>query len=179
MAGGYNNLSPSQNWQSLGGGGLAGYNNQGGAGTPVARDTMDSLRIGIGRVPSAEYPDGYLGTIRSRRDDRLLDSIKSRVNQKAYQRGVHKGERIEPSMYYWPEQVHPMMGIERQFKAQAIVNPINGAVTYQSMRSAPQVNLTPAPHLVNDGKANTQADQPGQIDARRRDMMAYLKPAWS
>jgi hypothetical protein len=39
--------------------------------------------------------------------------------------------------------------------------------------------LTPAPHLVNDGKANTQADQPGQIDARRRQMMAYLKPAWS
>jgi hypothetical protein len=56
MAGGYNNFSPSQNWQSLGGGGLAGYNNQGGAGTPVARDTMDSLRIGVGRVPSAEYP---------------------------------------------------------------------------------------------------------------------------
>jgi hypothetical protein len=77
MAGGYNNFSPSQNWQSLGGGGLAGYNNQGGAGTPVARDTMDSLRIGVGRVPSAEYPDGYLGTIRSRRDDRLLDSIKN------------------------------------------------------------------------------------------------------
>jgi hypothetical protein len=176
MAGGVNNFSPSQNWQSLGGGGFNGYNNQGGAGTPVARDTLDSLRIGVGRVPSAEYPDGYLGTIRSRRDDRLLDSIKSRVNQKAYQRGVHKGERIEPSMYYWPEQVHPMMGIERQMKARQVN--INGAVVYQSVRSAPQTQLTPAPHLVNDGKANTQSDQPGTIDARRRDMMAYLKPAW-
>ena len=56
MAGSVNNFSPSQNWQSLGGGGLNGYNNQGGAGTPVARDTMDSLRIGVGRIPSAEYP---------------------------------------------------------------------------------------------------------------------------
>jgi hypothetical protein len=176
VAGSTNNFSASQNWQSLGGGGLNGYNNQGGAGTPVARDTMDSLRIGIGRVPSAEYPDGYLGTIRSRRDDRLLDSIKSRVNQKAYQRGVHKGERIEPSMYYWPEQVHPMMGIERQMKAQRVN--INGAVVYQSERSAPQTSLTPAPHLVNDGKANTQANQPGTIDERRKAMMAYLKPAW-
>ena len=177
MAGANNNFSPSQNWQSLGGGGLNGYNNQGGAGTPVARDTMDSLRIGVGRVPSAEYPDGYLGTIRSRRDDRLLDSIKNRVNQKAYQRGVHKGERIEPSMYYWPEQVNPMMGIERQMKATQVN--INGGVVYQSVRSAPETSLTPAPHLVNDGKANTQANQPGTIDERRKAMMAYLKPAWS
>ena len=176
MAGGVNNYSASQNWQSLGGGGFNGYNNQGGAGTPVARDTMDSLRIGVGRVPSAEYPDGYLGTIRSRRDDRLLDSIKNRVNQKAYQRGVHKGERIEPSMYYWPAEFQPMMGIERQMKAQRVN--INGAVVYQAERSAPESSLTPAPHLVNDGKANTQADQPGQIDERRKAMMAYLKPAW-
>ena len=177
MAGSTNNFSASQNWQSLGGGGLNGYNNQGGAGTPVARDTLDSLRIGVGRVPSAEYPDGYLGTIRSRRDDRLLDSIKNRVNQKAYQRGVHKGERIEPSMYYWPEQVNPMMGIERQMKATQVN--INGGVVYQSVRSAPKTSLTPAPHLVNDGKANTQANQPGTIDERRKAMMAYLKPAWS
>jgi hypothetical protein len=176
MPGSTNNFSASQNWQSLGGGGLNGYNNQGGAGTPVARDTLDSLRIGVGRVPSAEYPDGYLGTIRSRRDDRLLDSIKNRVNQKAYQRGVHKGERIEPSMYYWPEQVHPMMGIERQMKARQVN--INGGVVYQSERNAPQISLTPAPHLVNDGKANTQANQPGTIDERRKAMMAYLKPAW-
>ena len=177
MAGGVNNLSASQNWQSLGGGGLYGYNNQGGAGTPIARDAMDSSRMGVGRIPSAEYPDGYLGTMRSRRDDRLLDSVKNRVNQKAYQRGVHKGERIEPSMYYWPEQIHPMTGIERQMKAK-LVN-INGAMVYRSERSAPQTQLTPAPHLVNDGKANTVADQPGEINARRQAMLAYLRPAWS
>jgi len=69
------------------------------------------------------------------------------------------------------------MGIERQMKAQQVN--INGGVVYQSVRSAPEVSLTPAPHLVNDGKANTQADQPGQIDARRKAMMAYLKPVWS
>jgi hypothetical protein len=177
MPSGNNNFSASQNWQSLGGGGFAGYNNQGGAGTPVAHDTMDALRIGVGRVPSAEYPDGYLGTIRSRRDDRLLDSIKNRVNQKAYQRGVHKGERIEPSMYYWPQGITDMSGIERQMKASLVNN--NGAVTYMTPRNAPQVQLTPAPHLVNDGKSNLRADEPGQIDQRRKAMMAYLRPAWS
>jgi hypothetical protein len=174
---GSSNFSPSQNWQSLGAGGVYGYNNQGGSGTSVARDSMDASRIGVGRVPSAEYPDGYLGTIRSRRDDRLLDSIKSRVNQKAYQRGVHKGERIEPSMYYWPEGVNPMMGIQRQMAA--VIDTSSGATVYRSLRNAPQTHLTPAPHLVNDGKSNIQANEPGQIDARRQAMLAYLRPAWS
>lgn len=174
MAGGYNNLSPQQNWQSIGGSGFYGYNNQGGAGIPVARDEMDASRIGIGRVPTAEYPDGYLGTIRSRRDDRLLDSIKSRVNQKAYQRGVHKGERIEPSMYYWPEGFDPMMSIGRQMKAQ--VDATSGATVYRTVRFAPQTQLAPAPHLVNDGKANTIANEPAQIDARRQAMLGYLRP---
>ena len=177
MAGAVNNFSPQQNWQSLGGNGLYGYNNQGGAGTPVARDEMDASRIGVGRVPSAEYPDGYLGTIRSRRDDRLLDSIKSRVNQKAYQRGVHKGERIEPSMYFWPEGINDMSGIQRQMAS--IVDQSNGVTVFRSVRNAPQVQLTPAPHLVNDGKSNTIANEPGEINARRQAMLAYLRPAWS
>jgi hypothetical protein len=176
MPTGANNFSASQNWQSLGGGGLAGYNNQGGAGTPVARDTLDATRIGVGRVPSAEYPDGYLGTIRSRRDDRLLDSVKSRVNQKAYQRGVHKGERIEPSMYFWPQEFNSDMGIMRQMRAQA--DSSSGATVYRAPRFAPQTHLTPAPHLVNDGKSNLVSDAPGEIDVRRQNMMAYLKPAW-
>lgn len=172
MPSGANNFSPQQNWQSIGGNGFFGYNNQGGAGIPVARDTLDSLRIGVGQVPSAEYPDGYLGTIRSRRDDRLLDSIKSRVNQKAYQRGVHKGERIEPSMYFWPEGMDPMMGIQRQMKAQ-----VDGNVM-RVPRWAPQTQLAPAPHLVNDGKANTLANEPVQIDQRRQAMLAYLRPTF-
>ena len=176
MAGGFNNFSPQQNWQSIGGNGFYGYNNQGGAGIPVARDEMDASRIGVGRVPTAEYPDGYLGTIRSRRDDRLLDSIKSRVNQKAYQRGVHKGERIEPPMYYWPQGFGPMMNIERQMKM--VVDDSNGATVYRTARFAPQTQLAPAPHLVNDGKANTLANEPVQIDARRQAMLAYLRPVY-
>jgi len=173
---GSNNLSANQNWQSLGAGGFYGYNNQSGAGTPIAHDNMDALRLGVGRVPSAEYPDGYLGTIRSRRDDRLLDSIKNRVNQKAYQRGVHKGERIEPSLYYWPQEFTPDMGLRRQMMAKADAS--KGALVYRAARFSPQTQLTPAPHLVNDGKSNMVSDAPGQIDVRRQNMLAYLKPAW-
>jgi hypothetical protein len=176
MAGGTSNFSPSQNWQSLGAGGLNGYNNQGGSGTPIARSDLVAIRIGTGRVPSAEYPDGYLGTIRSRRDDRLLDSIKNRVNQKAYQRGVHKGERIEPSSYFWAPEFGAEDGLKRQMKAKQVS--INGVTLYRIPRAAPDIRLTPAPHLVNDGKTNMRAGEPGTINMRRADQLNYLKPVW-
>lgn len=171
---GANSFAPNQNWQSLGGNGYWGYNNLGGQGTSVARSDLDAIRIGTGRVPSAEYPDGYLGTIRSRRDDRLLDSIKSKVGQKSYQRGVHKGERVDASSYYWSPEFHDRMGLERQMRAK--FDPETG--TYRSLRQSPQWQLTPAPHLVNDGKANMVSDSPGTINVRRADQLAYLKPVW-
>lgn len=174
MPGDYNSFAASQNWQSLGGNGFYGYNNQGGSGTPVARSDLDAVRIGTGRVPSAEYPDGYLGTIRSRRDDRLLDSIKSKVGQKAYQRGVHKGERIEPSMYYWTPEYNADSGIKRQMKARWDA----AAGVYRVPRNGIETRLTPAPHLVNDGKSNMRSDSPGTINVRRADAMAYLRPVW-
>ena len=176
MAGAVNNFSPSQNWQSIGGNGLNGYNNQGGYGGPVARGDLDAIRIGTGRVPSAEYPDGYLGTIRSRRDDRLLDSIKNRIGQKSYQRGVHKGERIEPSAYYWSPEFNADMGIKRQMKAKP--QNINGAIVYMVPKFGQDLSLVPAPHLVNDGKANTVANEPTTINVQRANALNYLKPVY-
>ena len=177
MAGAVNNYSPQQNWQSLGGNGFMGYNNQGGQGLPVARGELDAIRIGTGRVPTAEYPDGYLGTIRSRRDDRLLDSIKNRVGQKSYQRGVHKGERIEASAYFWDREFNDQMGIKRQSRAKYVNN--NGAMMYMTPKGAPDIRLTPAPHLVNDGKSNMRSDQPGVLNVQRATALSYLKPVWA
>ena len=177
MAGSVNNFSPQQNWQSIGGNGFMGYNNQGGQGTPVARGELDAIRIGTGRVPSAEYADGYLGTIRSRRDDRLLDSIKNRVGQKSYQRGVHKGERIEPSMYYWSPDFNADMGIKRQMRAKPVN--VNGGVVYMTPKFGQNLDLVPAPHLVNDGKTNTVSDSPTTINVQRANALRYLKPVWS
>lgn len=177
MAGAVNNFSPSQNWQSLGGNGLNGYSNQGGYGGPVARGELDAIRIGTGRVPQAEYPDGYLGTIRSRRDDRLLDSIKNRVNQKSYQRGVHKGERIEPNAYYWSQDFNDMSGIKRQMKAKQVE--VNGVLVWKVPKPASLAYLVPAPHLVNDGKSNLVSDSPGTINVQRSNAMEYLRPRWA
>lgn len=175
------NMSPNQNWQSLGAGGLNGYSNQGGIGGPAVRSGMDFLRLGVGRIPSAEYPDGYLGTlVTRRRDDRLLDSIKNNVNKKAYQRGVHKGERIEPSQYYWPQELQPTRGLSRQMKSK-LVNQ-NGVAVYYSERYSPESEITPAPKLVNDGKSNLRADVPrpvkGTLYGQRSERLAGLRPKW-
>ena len=154
-----------QNYQALGAGGLYGGNIVGhGTALPSALSELDHARLGIGRTPEAEYPDGYLGTIRSRRDDRLLDSTKSRVSQKSYQRGVHKGERIDQSDYFWPMELNPQRGLQNQLKGRKTV--------YVEQLTVPV-------QLVNDGKAGHQSNEPGRIDMHRQRQLARLMPNWS
>lgn len=160
----------NQNWQSLGAGGLYGGATSVGNGgygqvMPVSRDALDAARMGVGRTPNAEYPDGYLGTIRSRREDRVLDSLKGHQNQRSYQRGVHKGTRIDPSDYYYPSGLEPDRGIRRQARS--------------GRRNAPAMELAPAPHLVNDGKADHVANTLGEVNPVRAAALSHLRPHWS
>lgn len=161
-------------WQALGAGGLYGGNTVGaGSAMPVARSELEATRLGTGRVPQAEYPDGYLGSIRSRRDDRLLDSSKNRVNQRSYQRGVHKGERIDPADYRNPPELQPDRGLRRQMRGRVTDN---GIVV---QRASLMTEFDPAPHLVNDGKADTVADQPYEVNRRRREQLSRMMPRYS
>ena len=176
-----------QNWQYLGASGYIGsYTTTGGGGTPIVpRSSMDFLRLGVGRTPSAEYPDGYLGTIRSRRDDKgkpyatsdtVLDSLKARQNQRGYQRGVHKGERIDPGDYIWPEELKP----DRRLKESNYKEVENeGVVTMLIKRNTPKAKLAPAPHLVNDGKANVSANIPVEFNPRIAQQFTHLRPQWN
>jgi hypothetical protein len=170
----------NQNIQNLGANGLYGtYTNYGGGGTPVARSELDYLRIGVGREPSAEYPNGYLGTIRTRRDDRgrlnsvseqVLDGLKVRQTQRGYQRGVHRGERIDPSDYYLPPSFGADRGIMRQMAAAKKGKPVP--------KFAPAFSLAPAPHLPNDGKANTRSSSPLELNKVRNTQLRGLSPQW-
>ena len=81
---------------------------------PVAHDHLDSVRMSWRATPEAMYPDGYLQTIHTRREDRLLDGLKSRDNNRPYTRGIHKGERIEQRDYFFPPEFNLWSGIERQ-----------------------------------------------------------------
>lgn len=83
------------------------------------------------------YPDGYLGTINTRRGDRLLDSLKQRANQRSYVRGVHKGERIDPADYMYPPSLQPTRGIERQMEGVLVDTMV------LSERNAPRQDLVP------------------------------------
>ena len=159
--------APHQNVQQIGASGLYGtYTAQGGTGMNVARDSLDAARIGQGKIPSAEYPDGYLGTIPSRRGDRMLDSIKSRENQRNYQRGVHRGERIDPGQYLWPMGLDPERGLRNQA---------------MGIKTVPAMELAPAPRLVNDGKAGPTvvSDHYAEINPARSAQMSRLLPSWS
>lgn len=179
--------SSHQNWQYLGASGYIGaYTTTGGGGTPVVpRSDMDYLRLGVGRAPQAEYPDGYLGSIRSRRDDKgkpyavsdtVLDSLKARQTQRGYQRGVHKGERIDPGEYMWPEGLQP----DRRVKVKAKLVDNEGGLIMNVRRNAPKLALAPAPHLVNDGKTGIMANVPAEYpDVRITHNFDHLKPRWT
>src|SRR5256885_14351095 len=91
------------------------YGQGGGYVVTGARDIMDAKRMmAAGYVPTAEYPDGDLGTVNSRREDRFFDNLKHRVSNRSYSRGGHKGERIDPADYFWTDQVNPAIGLEYQ-----------------------------------------------------------------
>jgi hypothetical protein len=85
---------------------------------PLFRDALDARRSAYRRVPEAEYPDGYLGTITSRHEDKLLRALKANETGRPTQRGVHKGETIDPGDYFWPKQFQrydrPRVGSARQ-----------------------------------------------------------------
>ncbi len=78
------------------------------------RNILDAKRAMVGRTPGAEYPDGYLGSITDRREDKMLQHVRN--NARSYTRGVHKGSRIEAQDYFWPADFNPMTGLEYQRK---------------------------------------------------------------
>lgn len=160
-------IHASSNIQSLGNRFNDGYTATGGTGgiRVAGRDPLDSTRLGIGRVPSAEYPDGYLGGMRSRRDDKLLGTERS--TSRAYSRGVHAGERVPMSAYTWPSDWDPLRGIRNQARG---------------VRTTPVGIGVPSRTLVNDGKANVRYDQAEQmqtIDPSRRQFLKSIAPSWS
>lgn len=135
---------------------------------PAFRSMKDRQLAAYGATPEAMYPDGYLGTMSSnRRQDKLMGAL-ARQNQRNYSRGVHKGERINPGDYIWPDEFNLQTGLLLQSKGKKFAPP-----------GAEPVRLT------NDGKAGPRGiprglDRPQQevIDMQRRSMLKTLAPPW-
>jgi hypothetical protein len=122
---------------------------------PFFRDQLDAERSMWGRTPEAQYPSGYLGTYRSRREDRIQGSS---LNKKNYNRGVHVGERRNPADYFWPDNFDKS-GLIRQ------------ATTGE--RFAPSGGDVPV-ILVNDGKSAT----PGEMAYAAPGVVGPVRPPW-
>ncbi len=150
-----------------GGGGSQGSrwtrSSSGAGGDPFYRTVLDAQRSMHRRIPSADYPDGYLGTIRSRRDDRLLDGLKARQGRRPYSRGVHKGERINPTDYFFPPEFTAESGIERQMTT--------------GLRHAPLLSYQET-QLVNEGKVTPRGGASLEPDLLRATELSRLAPPW-
>lgn len=117
----------------------------GSAGVVQYRSPLDAARASQGKVPSAEYPDGYLGTIIDRHEDKLLAKVQEKLTERSYQRGVHKGEKIDGTDYFWEgKSITPDMRLRAEARATT-----NG-YTMQVPRFAPTGN--PVERLAHLGK---------------------------
>lgn len=171
----------SNDWQYLNVNGVpqAGSTTVGGGGGAVVsgwRSPVDARRSAANpaRTPQAEYPDGYLGNVNSRRDDRLLNHVQSRLTQRSYQRGVHKGERVDPQDYYWNDIVNPQAGIEAESRGQRWT---------QVGTPQEQINHMGKNHLLSPEDFSSLAQSvgvktPSQMDPVRSQRMARLLPRW-
>lgn len=116
-------LTASNNNWSVNTGGLAagnvGSNVYGGGGDPQAMQTgsrLDRLRMGVGQVPEAQYPDGYLGSVQNRYSGKVSPQAQlvTRLSDRSYQRGVHKAVKMSPQDYMWPSDFGPDSGLKNE-----------------------------------------------------------------
>lgn len=110
------------------------------------RDERDARLQGVGLV------NGYA-------DEAIDGAVRTTV--RSYTRGVHVGERLNPSAYMWPDEFRPTTALELESKglkwAPADTTPATGI--------APGANAVPGEGLV-------------EIDPSRQAILAKLLPNW-
>lgn len=159
--------------------GAVAQNANGGVPLIGGRSIQDARRMmQTGRAPQAQYPDGYLGTIIDRRQDRVMVAVQGRLTQRSYQRGVHKGERIDTSDYYWRPELNLMSGIENEATGKRW-RPV-GAEPERLAHLGKVQAMSPA-DMWNAKKIAYPEDPSalGQTNPRRVAQLAHLRPAWS
>jgi hypothetical protein len=155
-------MATNNNWYAPGAGGFYGTGTSygGGAGgiTTSSRDVLDYLRRGSpGRTPEAEYPDGYLSTTNSRNQDKLVQAVKG-LNSRSYTRGVHKGERIDPSDYAWPVEWNPQTSVKAEARG------MRTSLAYTG-------NVEPNPRGI--------LPPPAALDPHKAQQLSRFSPPWS
>lgn len=151
----------------------------GALGNPLAgyRDILDARRSASAPfTPNAEYPDGYLGQVNSRREDRLLSAVQSRLTQRSYQRGVHKGEKIANQDYFWPADFNDMSGLAAQARGEKWT-PVGSTAAEQINHMGKNHMLSPSQMSRTAAQYNVKEILP--VDPVRQQKMSRLTPTWS
>ena len=143
-----------------------------GGPQPYFRSVLDEKRAAWRATPEATYPDGYLGTLESRRRDRLEKNLIDRSQKRPYTRGVHKGEKIDGSDYFWPTEFNPMTGLMMEAAGLRFSPPGLGAEVTGDAKWDQQ---TVGPRGIPRGR--TVAWSP--IDPNRRGALMAQAPPWS
>lgn len=154
----------------------------GGSHAIPFRDALDARRAGYAEFIQDGYGgDSILGTLQSRREGRMLADLSTKVNDRSYDRGVHKGERIDPGDYFWPSQLPADGGLRRQ----AMATPTADG-TWASPRNAPMLTVqeqmtatggTVLP-MTPRGRIVPPKNTPYDTDAAQSQMLAAYLPAW-
>lgn len=158
------------------------YGQGGGYLISGARSISDAKRqMQAGFVPTAQYPEGYLGTINSRREDRVIGAV-NRATQKSFQRGVHKGERVDPADYYWTDQVNPTVALQAQARGRKWTQS-GSFIGSKLVDDGKNLSAVTTPERFATGQmAYTSEMEPPFVagdDERRRAQQSRLLPRWS
>jgi hypothetical protein len=138
------------------------YGGGGRSDISAARDPLDAKRTANGFAPGASWPDGYLGNITDRRDDKMMTALQTQITKRSYVRGVHVGEKVGTGSYFWDDQMNPEMGLARQ--SAAVPTDVEGGIVMMTPRFAPSGD--PVEYLAHDGKTAGMLDRAAEERAR-------------
>lgn len=140
---------------------------------PLIRDRMEAARLAWRKTPEAEHPSGYLSTATTtRRADRISNAIWR--NQKAYNRGTHKGTRIDMSDYLWPDEFNLHSGVMNQ--AQTGLRYSSPAFGEEPVQLTNEGRPGPRDEAGMMGRPNTGV--PVVPDPQRAAQLGRLRPPW-
>lgn len=146
---------------------------------PAFRDELDAARSMYRRTPDAQYPDGYLGTINPRRQERLKTNT-ARSDNKPYTRGVHKGERMDTKDYFWPDEFRPEHGLVAQMEGHKFISqPMLMDAGFTEYVKPPEDGPKMARVGLRGLPARVGTVQWGTIDSSRAEALQRLAPPWS
>ena len=128
------------------------------------------------QTPEAQYPDGYLGTLNSRRSDKLMNNLIDRSSEPSVHEGCPcKGERIDGRDYFWPDEFGPLTGLQLEASGQRSIAPPG----HGSGSGTVTARCGDDPTSRSSGHPSWSHRRVGAIDPNTREGMLRQVPPWS